>query len=273
MKWIWIVTIIVCCCVLGFAQDNKIKAGFILFKAKQESHKNTGSIDRIFVESASRYNVRKEKLKPGIIPSYEYKTELWVQKPNRIKLKTLTNYPGGSSQLTEKTIFEQTAKTSTMVKNPSDNGFSPFILQERGDPKRNEEILLQKVKYEAFSLSFPIFLFSDENLSFEYLGVAKSGEQNADILATSIADNYKIKLFFDQKTRQLLLMSTRFVEPKTGEEIEHKYFFSEYKEENGINFAHKVIIHENGEIIEERDIKRIELNPKLESNFFEAKNK
>jgi hypothetical protein len=63
-------------------------------------------------------------------------------------------------------------------------------------------------------------------------------------------------------------MSASFADPKTGEEVEHKYFFSDYKEENGVNFAHKIIIHENGEIIEERDIKAIELNPKVEPNFF-----
>jgi hypothetical protein len=268
MKMIWLSITIACCCVLGFAQDNKIKAGFILHKAKQESFKNTDSIDRIFVESASRYTVRKAKLKPGIIPSYEYRTKLWMQKPNGIKLKTLTNYPGGDSQLTEDTIFGQAIQKSIKVKGPSDNGFSPVLLQERGDAKRNEQILLQKTKYEAFSRSFPVLLFSNEELSFEYSGVAKSGNQNADVLATSIADIYKIKLFFDQKTHQLLLMSASFADPKTGEEVEHKYFFSDYKEENGVNFAHKIIIHENGEIIEERDIKAIELNPKVEPNFF-----
>lgn len=271
MKWLRIGIIIACFCVAGFAQDSKTKAGFILLKAKQESFKNTDLTERIFIESSSRYSLRKTKLKPGMISSYEYRIELWVQKPDGIKLKTLTNYPGGDSQLTENTVFGQVIRNSIKIKGSSDKGFSPILLKERGDPKRNEEILLQKTKYEAFSLGFPVFLFPSEKLSFEYLGVAKSGDQNADVLATSIADNYKIKLFFDQKTRRLLLMSARFVEPKTGEEIEHKYFFSDYKEENGINFAHKVMIHENGEIIEERDIKKVELNPKLESKFFEVK--
>ncbi|HEX8637366.1 MAG TPA: hypothetical protein VF692_04840, partial [Pyrinomonadaceae bacterium] len=159
-------------------------------------------------------------------------------------------------------------QNSIKVKGPGDNGFQSILLRERGDPKRNEQILLQKTKYEAFSLGFPVLLFSGDELNFEYAGVARSGDQNADVLTTSVADSYRIKLFFDQKSRQLLLMSARFLEPKTGEEIEHKYFFSDYKKENGINFAHKIIIHENGEIIEERDIKAVEINPKLESNFF-----
>jgi len=268
MKLIWIGIIVAIFCVSGFAQDNKIKAGFILHKAQQELFKDTVSADRILVESSSRYSVRKKKLKPGIIPSYEYRTKLWIQKPDGIKMKTLTNYPGGDSQLTENTVFKQTVVASIKVKGSNDNGFSEAFLQEPGDSKQNEERLLKKVKYEAFSLGFPVLLFSNEELNFEYSGVAKSGDQNADVLTTSIAAIYKIKLFFDQKNRQLLLMSAKFVEPKTGEEIEHKYFFSDYKQVNGVNFAHKIIIHENGEIIEERDIKAIELNPKLESNFF-----
>lgn len=271
MKKIWIGIIIAWFCVSGFAQDSKIKAGFILNKANQELRKNNDLIQRIFIESSSRYTVRKEKLKPGIIPSYEYVTKLWIEKPNQIKSETLTNYPNGAFQLTEKTASGQSAQTSIKAKNPGDKGFSPLFLREPGDPKRNKEILLNTLKYDAFCLSFPLSLFPSENLNFEYSGVAKSGDQTADVLETSVADTYKIKLFFDQKTSQLLLMSAKFNEPKTGEEIERKYFFSDYKVENGINFAHKVIIHENGEIIEERDIKKVELNPKLESKFFEVK--
>ena len=101
--------------------------------------------------------------------------------------------------------------------------------------------------------------------------MAKADDQSADILVTSIENNYRIKLYFDQKTHQLLLMSIKFTEPKTNEDIEQKYFFSDYKEVNGLSFAHKVIIHENGEIVEERDIKTIEINPKVESDFFEIK--
>lgn len=271
MRAVWIGIIIVCLCMAGAAQDNKVKAGFILVQAKQASFKNTDSVERIFVESASRYSVRKPKLKEGVVPSYDYRTKLWIQNPNRIKLKMLFNYPGGASQLTETTAFEQAAQSSIKLKSVNDKGFSPFFLQEKGDPKKNEEVLLQKTKYEAFTIGFPIFLFADEDLNFEYLGTAKSGDQNAHVLATSIAGVYRIKLFFDQKTRQLLLMSADFTEPKTGEEIQQKYFFSDYREENGINFAHKVIVHENGEIVEERDIKAIELNPELQADFFALK--
>lgn len=269
MRWIWTGVIIACCCVSGFTQDNKIKAGFILFEAKQKLMKNTKPVERIFIESSSRYTVRKVKLKPGIIPSYEYKTELWIKNPEMMKLKTLTTYPGGAAQLTEKKISGQTIQNSIKIKDPNDTGFSPILLQERGDPKRNEEISLQKARYEAFILSFPVFLFSGEDFTFDYAGVAKSGNQKADVVTTSIADSYQIKLFFDQETHRLLLVNAKFVDPKTNEDIEHKYFFSDYREENGITFAHKVIIHENGEIIEERDIKKIELNPSVEDDFFE----
>ena len=271
MKVIWIVIIIACFYVFGLAQSNEKKALEVINQSKQQSFKNTSSSEIVFIEASSRYSVRKEKLKPGIVPSYEYKTKLWVQTPNQIKLKTLTNYPEGSSQLTEKTASEQNIKTSIKLKGPRDSNFSTFFFQEPGDPKRNEHLLLQKTRYEAFCLSFPIFLTFNDELDFQYLGVAKAGDQAADVLATSIENNYKIKLYFDRKTHQLLLMNIKFIEPKTSEEIEQKYFFSDYKEENGVSFAHKVIIHENGEIIEERDIKAIEINPKLDANFFEIK--
>ena len=73
------------------------------------------------------------------------------------------------------------------------------MFQERGDPKQNEQILLGKCKYEAFCLVFPVFLSSGEKLNFDYLGIAKSGVQSADVLATAFLENYKIKPHFDQK--------------------------------------------------------------------------
>jgi hypothetical protein len=268
MKKVWLIFFLFCFAMTTVAQDSQIKAGFILVKAKQASFKNTDAIEKIFIESSSKYKTRKTLLKPGIIPYFDYKTELWVQKPDGIKLKTLTDYSQGSFELTERVAFEQKVGLSIKLKNPGADDFIPIYLQEPGDPKRNEEIRLNKVKYETFCLSFPIYLFPSQDLTFEYLGVAKSGEQKADVLSTSIAETYQIKLFFDQQTHQLLLMSAKFTDPKTEEEIEHKYFFSDYREKNGINFAHKIIIHENGEIVEEREIKRIEINPKLKANFF-----
>lgn len=271
MKKVWIGIFIALCCGLGFAQDSKSKADFILTKAKKNSVKKVGPIDGVFIESASKFSVRKEKIKPGIISSYDYGTKLWVQNSYSIKLKKMITYPGNSLQITENTVSDQAVQTNTKVKGPDDSGFFPVMVREKGDPKQNERNLLQKTKYEAFSLSFPIYFFSGEDLSFDYVGVAKSSTQNADVLATSIGENYKINLFFDQKTNLLLMMSAKFIDPKSGEATEHKYFFSDYKEENGINFPHKIVIQENGEVIEERDIKKIELNPKIESDFFALK--
>lgn len=273
MRCVWIGIIINCFCVFGFAQDQdkESKADFILLKAKQASNKSADQIESVFIEVSSRHRTRKAKQAEGGVPSYELATKLWFQKPNRINIKTLYNYPNGQSQLTEIMVFEQAVTNSSKIKLPDDPGFIPIFIQEKGDPKRNEEILLQKTKYEAFGLGFPIFFYSSEDLKFVYLGVAKSGEQSADVVGTTIDNNYKIKLFFDQKTSQLLLIDAEFVDAKSGERLEQKYFFSEYKQENGISFAHKVVIHENGEIVEERVIKKIELNPKLEADFFEVK--
>lgn len=271
MKVFCIALIITCFNLAGLAQDSKNKALEIINKSKIQAFKNTNSIEKMFVEASSRFSVRKDKLKPGIVPSYEYGTKLWIQTPNAIRLKTLIKYPDLSAQFNEKLLFDNQIKNSIKVKSPSDSGFVSIMFQERGDPKQNEQILLQKTKYEAFCLIFPIFLSSGEKLSFDYLGIAKAGDQSADVLATTFTENYKIKLYFDQKTHQLLLMNVKFVEPKTSEKTNQDYFFSDYKEENNVSFAHKVIIHENGEIIEERDIKAIQVNPKLETDFFEIK--
>ena len=144
MKGLWIAIIIACFSVIGLAQNNEKKITDILDRSKLQSFKNTNPIERIFIEASSRYSVRKEKLKPGIIPAYEYGTKLWLQTPNAIKLKNLTKYPEGSFQLTEKLAFDDQIKNSIKIKGVNETGFVPIMLAERGNPQKNEQILWKK---------------------------------------------------------------------------------------------------------------------------------
>lgn len=273
MRWIWVGILVISFCIVGSAQeqDKKASADSILLRAKQASNKSRDQIDGIFIESFSRYVSRKEKVAKGNVPSFEFGKKLWVRRLDRVKIKTLITYPDGQLELQELTILDKVAAKSSKIKLRGEPGFSAISITEKGDPKRNEEILLQKTTYEAFGIGFPVFFYSGAELDFVYLGVAKAGEQRADVLGTALAGDYKIKLFFEQGTSQLLMMIADFVDAKTEESIEHKYFFSDYREESGINFAHKIVVHENGEIVEERSIKKIELNPKLEADFFDVK--
>ena len=250
------------------AQGGKTKADEILKEVREAAFKKNDALSIGYLEAATTLNVRKSKISSGVIPSFEFKSKLWQQRNDGIRIRKLITYPGNSLELSEKIFFAQKLKTSIKIKSPTDAGFVAAGFTEPGDAKQNEENAIKKLRYEAFCLGFPVFLFSSENLVFDYVGVAKSGEQKTDVISTSLADIYKIRLFFDQKTHQLLLMTANFTDPKTKEEIEHKYFFSDYEQVNGVTCAHKIIMHENGEIVEERDIKQIELNPKVETDFF-----
>ena len=60
----------------------------------------------------------------------------------------------------------------------------------------------------------------------------------------------------------------------TGEnnkQNENKLFFSDYQEKDGLLIATKIITERNGEVVEEKEIKDLKINPKFKSDMFDVK--
>lgn len=127
----------------------------------------------------------------------------------------------------------------------------------------------------AFTILFPaIFDSSWHPVSgFKYVGTAESNGTKADVIETTSPTAAVYRLFFDQQTHLLLLMSERWVGGASRKEHERKYFFSDYKKEDGLLAAHKIVVEENGEVVEQRVIKRLQVNPAFGEDFFAVKGK
>lgn len=253
------------------AQETEQKARGIIEKAKKVIFKQAVEIKNIYLEFGADYRTPKEKIGKGYVVGYKYQSKMWLEYPDKIKLKTLIDYPDNSQQLSELTLNAQNLSNRIKVKSNGE-GFVELTRQKQGDPQKIKEQDILKLKYTAFSTAFPIFLKFDDKLKFNFAGVAKAGEQKADVIETTLADSSKIKLFFDQKTRLLLMMTSQFFDEQLKSQVEQKFFYSDYREEGGLLFAHKIVIQENGAVVEERQIKVIMLNQSLKPDFFDVKN-
>lgn len=260
------------------AQESEQKAAEIIEKAKHAILKEAGNIRNIYSEFEGNHNVPKQTNKfVGIIESYTFtsKSKLWIEFPNKVRFKELTDFRNFKNQsLVDKSFDGSNLSDRRAGKFDSDTGFREEVSMPNPNgeiQKKIEKQSLPKFKYEIFSTSFQLLLRFSDNLKFSFAGAAKAGEQKADVIETTLADMFKIRLFFDQNTHLLLMMTSEYYDEVQEKKFEQRFFYSDYREENGLLCAHKIIKQENGEVVEERVIKIIKLNENIKPDFFDIK--
>lgn len=221
------------------------------------------------VEFSAKHRATKKMAATGhYILQYSTSRTIWFADSNKFRLEKLYKYQNGGQNRHNYVFRKGVLESKHEYKQ---NGTAQFIemkVKPGGDPKLAAQHDIGNLKYEVFGLYFPIFYQFDDKMKFKFVGVARSGYDKANVLESKFDERILIRLFFDQKKYHLLLMIAKFREPITNESKEQKFFFSEYKNQNGINFAHKVIIQENGEVVEERIIERLNINPEVEPASF-----
>ncbi|MGH9833460.1 MAG: hypothetical protein ACRD9Y_10615 [Blastocatellia bacterium] len=108
-------------------------------------------------------------------------------------------------------------------------------------------------------------------LECAYAGQAKTqdGGQTADVLDLKGPHNFAARLFIDQRTRQVMMLTY-----KTGtSKVEVRWTASDYRNVNGLTLPHRLTRHTGGQLIEEIEIQKVKVNPSLKPDKFEKKEK
>lgn len=279
MKRIQITTILILafsCSIFGQnTESNKTKAQEILAKAKQAIGKKrkAGEIKGLSITSV----VTKHS-------SFKLRNGQPVEIDDTVKSES--NFELQNLKIREKETIDQTS----IIRNVSD---STQVVEEkilngdnfsynRGDfvegekvkvpiPTTPKEKSIFYLKDGIFPKLFPITLDSWYlPLDFYYIGVAESNDGRANIIEAVVNNQTIYRLFFDEKTNLLLLVVQTLTDDKNNK-TERKYFYSDYKEMDGLLIAAKIkaeITQSNGKIIEVREIKILKINPDFKSNFF-----
>jgi hypothetical protein len=253
--------------VQGQNQDNEQKAQAILKEAREIVSKKTKDAEtKIFVGFDSQIQHSERRIKQGKVPRYSLSREWLYANSNKFEVKNHYRYESKSENLGIQSLDGAAYNAKSSYKDANAVGFKE---SENRDSEEVRLRFMRELRYDAFSVFFPLLLDFDKEMKFSYLGVAKSGEQTADVIGTKLDGIYDIQLFFDKKTHKLILMVSKFFRERWKENIEHKFFFSDYETEDGFNFAHKIVIQENGEVMEERKIQKFIANSKQEFGSFE----
>lgn len=208
-----------------------------------------------------------EKIKKGGVAFSQKQTKLWLGNEGQTKLFTLFSYEDGSQQTDEIVINNKLLNRKLSIKSATETSFSPLILKPFGSQAEYEKRLKAESEFKSFLLAFPIFFSHGNQYVFDYLGLAKSKDTSAHVITTMIAGNYSVKIFIDAATYKLLKIEARYNQPKTPDQVLEEYF-SDYQSQNGLDFARKVVITENGDLVEERNIVKADINPLLFKEVF-----
>lgn len=179
-------------------------------------------------------------------------------------------------------------------------GGGGVVMIRRGranDPKASEDM----IRSEALRTSFGFLLNTPSSLpaTFAYAGEAEAPEGKADVLDAKVPAGPALRLYFDQKSHRLLMLSykgkrprmitqTRTDGPPSHEEmekrvkeaeaeaakqpdVEYQTRFSEYKEVSGIWLPHKISKGIESETNEEITITKVKVNPSLKPEKFVKK--
>lgn len=157
-------------------------------------------------------------------------------------------------------------------------------IQTKGQENPSEERKKQEIrekKEEVFFFLFPILLESSDliPLAFNYVGKAELNSEKADVIETRLNEETKIRLFFDEASHLLKLLTTESI-LQNGSNFEEKRFYSDYKTVEGLMIANRINVETkltsnrlDSQTIEEQTLKSVKINPTFKSNFFEVKKK
>lgn len=249
-------------------EASNLKAQAILNQSRKaiSLKRNISEISEIAItiNSAGQFDTNGKKAQ------FTTETELGVELPNKIKKKEFIDYQ--TNQTNEHSVLNGEA-FSKKLDAISNGRVMNINLQSNQNKETQKQNNISQLKSQVFTSIFPIILNTSfyEPLEFNYIGIAESKDGKADVIETTAASGTKYQLFFDQQTNLLLMMTQSWTGKTSGKKYEKKYFYSDYREVDGLNAPHKIVVQQDGAVIEESQLKTLKVNPKFTADFFEVK--
>ena len=109
-------------------------------------------------------------------------------------------------------------------------------------------------------------------VEFTYAGTAKADGKTADVLdLNSTNDRFATRLFIDQQTHQLLMLTYQVPMPNTADKTEIRWVVSDYRSADGLTLPHRLTKSMGGQVNGEIQINKVKVNPSLKPSKFEKK--
>jgi hypothetical protein len=214
-----------------------------------------------------------------------------------MKIETLSPVPGVEMTTTDALNGAEVWSDQ----NTGHSGGANIIIRRPGvNTPQGQEMAKQMARADLtrFWLGLLLTAPTSSNVSFNYAGEAEAPDGKADVLDVKSAGGSTSRLFLDQKTHRVLMLTYQGRRPRvvvnnaggppTEEElqkrikeaeaqaaaqppVEFQMRFSDYSEEGGIAFPHRITRGINDEVTEELELTKFKLNPPLKPEKFAKK--
>lgn len=276
----------------ALAQDQKARALEILARARAAiGGRKLDSLASLSVVAGYRRMMGGREMNGEIL--------IDLQLPDKM-LRTETMTPVPSVEITRYEAL--IGDTTWSDQQTSGTGGAMVMIKRPGDNAPDgEQIRLNALRADFGRLALGWLLKTPDNIPVEYsfAGVAESPEGNADVINVTSPHGFHTRLFIDQKTGRLLMMTWQGRKPRVisrsfsgasrsreeieksireseaeaakEPEVEYQIHLDDYREVNGISFPHKLTRSIDGEANEEWEIKKFEVNAKIKPEKFVKK--
>jgi len=156
--------------------------------------------------------------------------------------------------------------------------------------RQAQQQLLDRLRSESSRLLLAWLLspsVAGSPLDFNYIGVAKAEDGEADVIDARTTTGFAARLFFDKQTHRLLVLSYRgrapralAVKPGSSADVnktvnapdsELQLRFGDYRTISGIQLPHRITYVADGQAYQEWQIKSFKVNPPLKPEKFRKK--
>lgn len=213
-----------------------------------------------------------------------------------MKAETLAPMPGA-----EMTMTEVLNGAEVWTDQSSGHGGGMIVIRRGPDTPQGKELAKGAVRADITRLWLGLLLNApvSSGITYSFAGEAEAPDGKANVLDVKGANNFTARLFLDQKTHRALMLTYQARKPRTmmntfsggppSEEemqkrlkeaeaeaaaqplVEYQIRFSDYKEEGGIAFPHRITKGINDEINEEWELTKFKLNSGLKPEKFVKK--
>jgi hypothetical protein len=221
----------------------------------------------VFSSEAIFSSPKGETLKANV------ETSLYVSLPNSMRIENYSDYSINQQLFIQIFNTDKYSEESQMLV-----GGKPFNFQSNLEslrPKVTKEQQIEGFKRNVFTMLFPIFFKESlyEGVEFRYVGEAEVDGFSTDVIEAMSKDKPIFQLFFNKKDGLPIFMRETLINPFTKSELERKTYYSDYRENAGFLVAHKIISQRGETAIEEKQLKKLQINPTFKANTFEVKEK
>ena len=154
---------------------------------------------------------------------------------------------------------------------PTSAGFNgSALIQDPAPPKPvPSRVALLKQDFVRLTLGMFAASLSSYPVTFSYAGIAEAPQGKADVLDVKGEGDFSLRFFVHSDTHLPVMVS--WTVPTKDKPVEHRLYYSDYRDVDGMQFPFRLRRAVAGQTIEETTFDRFRINVKIDPRKFEVR--